>query len=223
MSTQSNGNTMTSIEHGVSDKTRGVVTPLNLHFAALAVLVLVNLYILIHVGITWQAKRSSDADALDAQRVLLQQAKTAATPLAGLDAKLADATGDADTFYARRLPGTVSDVFGELGALARAKGVKLTRGQYTYAPVMVGTAGALTEIKMDASLSGDYRLLVQLINTLERDKMFFVIDGVLLTGQQSGTVNLRLRLTSYLRGGMPAAGGATGDQDSTPAALGGKG
>jgi hypothetical protein len=62
---------------------------------------------------------------------------------------------------------------------------------------------------------------VQFINALERDKMFFVIDGVTLNGQQSGTVNLRLRLTTYLRGGAAAepaaaetaaAGPATGGQ-----------
>ena len=52
---------------------------------------------------------------------------------------------------------------------------------------------------MDASLSGDYRPLVLFVNGLERDKMFFLINGVTLTGQQSGTVGLRLRLTTYLR------------------------
>jgi len=40
---------------------------------------------------------------------------------------------------------------------------------------------------------------VQFINGLERDKMFFLIRGVTLTGQQSGTVGLRLGLTTYLR------------------------
>ena len=60
-------------------------------------------------------------------------------------------------------------------------------------------AGELTEVRIDASLSGDYRPLVEFINSLERDKMFFVIQGETLTGQQSGTVNLRLRLTTYER------------------------
>ena len=60
------------------------------------------------------------------------------------------------------------------------------------------------EQRIDARLSGDYRPLMQFLNSLERDKMFFVIDGVTLTGQQSGTVNLRLRLTTYLRGVAPA-------------------
>ena len=50
-----------------------------------------------------------------------------------------------------------------------------------------------------ASLSGDYKPLVLFVNGLERDKMFFLITGVTLTGQQSGTVGLRVRLTTYLR------------------------
>jgi hypothetical protein len=52
---------------------------------------------------------------------------------------------------------------------------------------------------MDATLSGDYTPLVQLIHSLERDKMFFVINALTLTGQQTGNVNLRVRLTTYLR------------------------
>jgi type IV pilus assembly protein PilO len=196
--------TMANFQQGVSDRTRGVVTPLNLHFAGLAILLLVNLYLLVHLGITWEAKRSRNAEALEQQRMAMRLAEISAKPLQGLDTKLGDATAQADSFYADRLPAKVSDVFGELGSLAQAKEVKLTRGQYTYAPVLPGTSGELTEVKMDASLSGDYRPLMQLINALERDKMFFTITGVSLTGQQSGTVNLRLRLTSYLRGAVPA-------------------
>lgn len=52
---------------------------------------------------------------------------------------------------------------------------------------------------MDASLSGDYRPLALFINSLERDKMFFLITGVTLQGQQSGVVGLRIRVTTFLR------------------------
>jgi hypothetical protein len=40
---------------------------------------------------------------------------------------------------------------------------------------------------------------VEFINAAERDKQFFVIGGVNLTGQQTGQVNMRIRLTTYLR------------------------
>jgi hypothetical protein len=41
------------------------------------------------------------------------------------------------------------------------------------------------------------------INGIERDKdhVFFIINGVTLNGQQGGLVNLRLRMTTYLRAG----------------------
>ncbi len=38
---------------------------------------------------------------------------------------------------------------------------------------------------MDASLSGDYRPLMLFINGLERDKMFFLVRGVTLTGSRA--------------------------------------
>ena len=58
----------------------------------------------------------------------------------------------------------------------------------------------LTEVRIDATLSGDYRPLVQFINSIERDKLFFVINTVTLNGQQSGTVNLRLGMKTYEQG-----------------------
>ncbi len=69
---------------------------------------------------------------------------------------------------------------------------------------------------MDASLSGDYRPLMLFINSLERDKMFFLINGVTLSGQQSGTVNLRLKLTTYLRGAGTADANSALTGQGTP-------
>jgi type IV pilus assembly protein PilO len=182
-----------------AEKARKLGTLLNFHIAGVVVLGLVNLYLLVHMGFAWRAASGDNAQALADQTVAMKTAEIARQPLEGLDEKLAQATKDADKFYKQRLPFANSEVAGELGALAKKQGVKLTRANYAYAPVLEGTAGELTEEKMDAGLSGDYRPLVQFINALERDKMFFLITGVTLTGQQSGTVGLRLRLTTYLR------------------------
>jgi hypothetical protein len=126
-------------------------------------------------------------------------AEIAAEPLRGLGAKLIAATEDADRFSDKRLPYADSQVLAELGVLTKKQNVKLMRVQYLFTPALAGTGHELTKMQMDASLSGDYRPLVQVINALERDKVFFVIEGVTLSGQQSGTVGLRLRLTTYLR------------------------
>ncbi len=184
------------------------MSPLNLHWAGVGLLALVNLYLLAHMALLWHGEKNYNADAQAEQRMELKTAEAAAVPLRGLDAKLATATSEADRFYGERLPGKYSEVAGELGTLSKKAGVRLTRVAYSPAIVLAGTSAQLTEVRMDATLSGDYRPLVMFMNSLERDKMFFVINTVTLTGQQSGTVSLRLRLTTYLRAG--------GTQDAPP-------
>jgi hypothetical protein len=178
---------------------RNWLSPLNLHWAGVGLLAAVNLYLLAHMAFLWHASSNYNADAQAQQRVELKTAEIAAIPLRGLDAKLPRATVEADRFSRERLPAADSDMLRELGALTKKSGVRLMRTQYASATVMAGTAGQLTEVRMDATLIGDYRPLVQLLNSIERDKMFFVITGLTLTGQQSGTVSLRMRATTYLR------------------------
>jgi hypothetical protein len=188
---------------GVSERTRRLITRRNIYYSVVAVLAAINLYLLAQMALAWRAANSENADALAQQTVVMKTAEIAKKPLEGLDGKLADATTDADKFYEARLPVAYSDVLAELGALTKKQGVKLTRVQYAQSPVL--EAGkTLTEVRMDASLNGDYRPLVLFMNSIERDKMFFLISGVTLTGQQSGTVGLRLRLTTYLRPPSPA-------------------
>jgi hypothetical protein len=85
-------------------------------------------------------------------------------------------------------------------------------------PVLSGDY-ALTELHMDASVSGDYRPIVEFINSLERDKMFFLVNRINLSGQQTGMVNLRIRLTTYLR--APNAKEAAAQPPAARAAAGG--
>lgn len=184
---------------GVSERTRALLTRLNLYYAVVGALALVCVYLLVNMFFAWRAANSQNADAIAHQTVVMRTAEIGKRPLEGLDAKLAQATADADKFSENRLPFAYSEVAAELGALTKKAGVKLTRGQYAETPVLTDGKGALTEVRMDYGLTGDYRPLVTFINGLERDKMFFLIDGVTLTGQQSGTVGLRLRLTTYLR------------------------
>jgi Tfp pilus assembly protein PilO len=179
---------------------REQLSVLNLHWAGVALLALVNLYLFVSLIVLWQKSKSQDADARAQQRVTLQMAQVAARPLDGLDEKLAKANRQADTFYVDRLPVSYSEIATELGVLKSKNNVRLSGANYSQEPVKNVSVGPLTEIKIDARLSGDYTGLAELINALERDRMFFIIDGVALTGQESGRVNLRIRLTTYMRG-----------------------
>jgi type IV pilus assembly protein PilO len=179
-------------------RARALLTAMNLHFAGVAALAVITLYLAIHLFLTWNGLKANDAEALAAQHQRLVAAEIAARPLRGIDAKVAKSTDDADQFYADRLPYATSQVAAELGRLTHQQNVRLTRVQYAYAPVLTGD-DELTEVRMDAGVSGDYRPVVQFVNALERDPMFFVINGINLTGQQTGQVNLRIRLTTFLR------------------------
>ena len=185
-------------------RTQNWLSPLNLHWAGVGLLALVCVYLLAQMALLWHDESNYNADAIAQQKVELKTAQIAAMPLRGLDEKVAIATAQADRFYRDRLPGADSEMLAEIGLLTKKAGVLLTAVQYPEEPVLAGSRGELMEQRIDARLSGDYRPLMQFLNSLERDKMFFVIDGVTLTGQQSGTVNLRLRLTTYLRGVAPA-------------------
>jgi hypothetical protein len=209
-----------------AERARKLGTLLNLHIAGVVVLGLLNLYLLVHMAFAWHGANSDNEAALADQTIAMKTAEIARQPLQGLDEKLAVATKDADKFYKQRLPYSISEVVAELGALEKKQGVKQIRATYGYAPVMTGTAGQLTEDKVDATLSGDYRPLVLFINSLERDKMFFLINGVTLTGQQSGTIGLRLRLTTYLRspvGAESSEKSVTGAEEDTDASRDGAG
>ena len=195
------------------EATRGWLNAVNLHWAGVAVLSLVIVYLLVQMGLAWQIARGEDAAALQQQRLQLHIAEVAARPLQGLDVKLADSSKEADRFYMERLPINYSEIATELGVLKAESKVRLNSVKYaqgsvatepgaakTTAPIPDGAGGKLTEVHLDASLTGDYRPLVQFINGLERDRVFFLVNNVMLTGQQGGTVSLRLRMTTYLRG-----------------------
>src|SRR5579875_1007666 len=82
-----------------AEKLRELVSLRNLHFAGVAVLVLVNLYLLAHIFFAWSAASSQNADALEQQTIAMKTAEIAKKPLEGLDQKLALATENADKFY----------------------------------------------------------------------------------------------------------------------------
>ena len=177
---------------------RNLLTAVNLHFAGVAALGVLILYLAIHLGFMVQALHANNAEALAQEQNAARVAQIAATPLRGLDVKLVNSTADADRFYEERLPYAVSQVATELGKVTKAQNVRLGRVAYTYTPELSGP-GQLVEVRMDVALVGDYRPLVQAINAMERDKMFFVINQITFTGANAGQVNLRMRVTTYLR------------------------
>jgi type IV pilus assembly protein PilO len=190
----------------------GTFNLLNVHFAAVAVLAIANLVLLVQLGLAWHTLRRDRPEELALKQTDLRMAELQAKPLRNLPERVADSTKGATRFYDGRVPGADSAILSELGALAAKANVRMSRGQYAFAPVLHD----VTEVRMDETVSGEYADLMRFINSVERDKMFFVINGLTLTGQQGGLVNLRLKVTTYLHGAaaehLPAT---TGGSDET--------
>ena len=65
------------------------------------------------------------------------------------------------------------------------------------------------------------RQIMRFVNSLERDQIFFVIRAMSLTGQQGGLVNLRLRVSTWLRPADAVASGLPATpKPAEPAAAG---
>jgi len=175
----------------------GTLNLLNLHIAAVAVLAIVNLVLVIQLVLAWNTLRKDGPEQLELMRTELRTAQLQAKPLKNLPRRVADSTKGAEHFYDGRVPGADSAILAELGTLKQKSNVQLGRVQTSFAPALRD----VTEVRMDASVSGDYTSVMKFINTVERDKMFFVINGLTLSGQQGGLVNLRLKVTTYMRGG----------------------
>jgi type IV pilus assembly protein PilO len=131
----------------------------------------------------------------DQMRAVLRVKRAESLPLRDMDKKLVQAQTDLADFYRDRFPDQPSAVPEELGKLAGASGVQVTEVRYSSE-----AAAGLQRVSMDATLSGDYLQVVKFLNALERDRMFFVIDEVTLSEQQSGAVRLQLKLETYLKG-----------------------
>lgn len=176
---------------------RKLFTLLNLHVAGVVLLLGVNLFLVTRLVYAWHAASSDQSAQYDAEHMRYVQLQSQMSHLEGLPHKVDQARADAEEFYGKRIPENYSTMAGELGALTSKDTVRLTRAQYTPTPAING----LTEVRVDASLSGEYSALMHFINDIERDKnhVFFTINALTLNGQQGGLVNLRLRMTTYLR------------------------
>lgn len=126
----------------------------------------------------------------------LRQKTREVEPLRGLDKKIPVAHNQIDQFYKDRLPSEDSAISEDIGKLAAANGVRIGSVKYSVKdPEPVG----VRRVEIEADLAGDYLQLVRFINALERDKLFFLIDSIVLGGEQAGTVKLQMKLETYLR------------------------
>jgi type IV pilus assembly protein PilO len=170
-------------------------SPLTWHYAGFAILLLLVIGLAIRLGLDWAATNTRSTDALAGKQIELKALDLQTAPLRGLDKRVDETRTQMSSFFLKRIPANYSSISSRVGDLAVASGVRLTRVQYSQ-----GQPGPdLTEITMESGISGEYPQIMRFVNSLERDQTFFVIRAMALAGQQGGQVNLRLRVSTWLR------------------------
>jgi type IV pilus assembly protein PilO len=140
------------------------------------------------------AARQQEFDAIRRQ---LQQKMLVVIPPDQVQSRVDQARTQIDDFYKHRLAGGASALSSELGKLAASSGVRLNSAHYAE---LDSDLPGLIHVRIDANISGDYVAAVKFINSVERDKMFFIVDSVNLGEQQGGNVRLAVALETYLKG-----------------------
>jgi type IV pilus assembly protein PilO len=175
--------------------TRGnVFNFVNAHFFVVAVLAVLNLVFLTRLVLAWNTLRNDRPEQIQEYQANLKTLEFQTAPLRGLPAKVDSSEKQALKFYGNRMPSNYSSISAELFHLEQKENVRVVRVSYPHKAALPG----LEEVDLDVSLTGEYAPIMRFINGLERDKLFFVINGLTLTGQQGGNVNVRLRLTTYI-------------------------
>ncbi|SRR5579884_2078597 len=169
----------------------------------IAVLACIDVAAVVYLLLPLRGSAAQPAQVQQQAEEEYRQLSRTTVPLRGIDQKLAQAQKDDARFIQTRLPGRYSDVVAELGKLANANHIRITSVSYKTDP---GQLSGIENLEMHAGLAGPYVNIVKFMNAVERDKMFFIIDSVGLTGERSNTkgpsngeVRLDLKLDTYLR------------------------
>jgi Tfp pilus assembly protein PilO len=90
----------------------------------------------------------------------------------------------------------------ELGELGHKAGLQITSLDFHSADIR---ARDLTEVAVNASVSGNYKSIMNFVNGLQRSKNYYIVESLTLgqdTGPAgaSGIVKVDLHLKSYFKG-----------------------
>jgi type IV pilus assembly protein PilO len=198
-----------------------LASPLTWHVAGFVILLAVAIALGVRLGMDWAATDSHSNQVLAGKQMQLKALELETEPLRGIDVRVDKTRGQIEKFEEKRIPPNYSSIDERIDELEVASGAHITRVQYTQRPPGAG----LTEITVDANITGEYPAIMRLVNSIERDPIFFVIRAMSFTGQQGGLVSLRMELSTWLRpadaeaSGLPPTPAA---DDQAPAASAGK-
>jgi type IV pilus assembly protein PilO len=119
----------------------------------------------------------------------------------GIQKNMPNIQKDCDRFEQMLFPASTGDssVVSELGAIAKKAGLQLDDLTFHHKEIANRN---LTEVPIDATVSGDYKSVIQFLNGLQRSQNVYEVDNLSLATEaqnQTGSVKVVVHLRSYFR------------------------
>jgi Tfp pilus assembly protein PilO len=172
------------------------------------VLGLVGLLVFADCGLAayswWQASAPrTPQQELDRESFQLKLLRGDIERAKGIEQSMPVTQADCDKFEKSLLPSNTgySAVIEELGAIARKTGLQFSSKNFHQKDV---ASYKLTEIELEASISGDYVSVVKFLNALQRSENVYVVDSLALSTENQvqgspSVLRLSLRMRTYFR------------------------
>jgi Tfp pilus assembly protein PilO len=120
-------------------------------------------------------------------------------PLKDIDQTLVKTRSDIAAFYKERIPDRWSQISSQLDKLTRDAGVVPQNIHYSTNKTDKSDLPDIQPVEIDTSVSGEYGKVARFINSLEQDKLMFIIEQVTVSGQEGGTVTLQIKFQTFLK------------------------
>jgi len=164
----------------------------------MAVLIGVNVLLVCALGYMWFRGTSALPGQFNDLHQQVVNRKSTIVPPEKVNDRVNEAREQIAKFYENRFPNSSAAIFEDLGKLATANKVRLNHASYN---VTDSEMTGLRVVEITASLDGDYTQAMKFINSLERDKTFFIVNSISLGGGQTGgQVRLAIHIETYMRG-----------------------
>jgi type IV pilus assembly protein PilO len=148
------------------------------------------------------------AEELDAQlagmQAQVQQKQAGLQKLRSLVKKIEQArtAGDSflDTYFMDRRTAS-SSIVNELTKNAKESGIKDKGTSFLFEPVE--GSESLSMMTIAANYEGTYSDLLQFVNRLDRSPRFLILENLAAAPQQNGSLNVAIKLNTFVRGDTP--------------------
>ena len=152
----------------------------------------------------WQASAPrATQQELDRQGLELKLLRADIERAKGIEQNMPAIQKDCDDFEKSLLPSSTgySSVLGELGTIAQNTGLQISNENFSHKNI---PSRELTEVVLDATISGNYASVVKFLNGLQRSGNVYVVEGLGLASENKteglpDILRLSLSVRTYFR------------------------